>query len=81
MAVSIEDVSFCAVSPVFHIITGQLFIKTCCCLSLIPQLLDWIWLMLLGNESGSLINNTRDICNKIRHMVLHSHHSADFLLN
>lgn len=37
--------------------------------------------MLLGNESGSLINSAKDICNKITHMVLHSHDSVDFLLN
>lgn len=80
MAVSIEDVSFYAISPVFYTITRQLFITTCCCLSLIPQLLDWIWLMLWGNESGSLINSTGDICNKITHMVLYSHDSVDFLL-
>lgn len=33
--------------------------------------------MLLGNESGSLIKTIRDICNKIMHVVLHSHDSVD----
>lgn len=37
--------------------------------------------MLLGNESGSLINSTRDICNKIMHIILRSHDSISFLLN